>query len=85
MLVLASRTAGLQGPIDSLFAEGTRLRELRAGLQEQLAPINGASDLLIALYGDVGRHARSATGVHGLPSNVSVEVELIVEVADHDS
>ena len=53
------------------------------GYTEQPAAINGASDLLIALYGDAGRHARTAIGVHGLPSNVSVEVEVIVEVADH--
>jgi enamine deaminase RidA (YjgF/YER057c/UK114 family) len=50
------------------------------GYGEQPAAINGASDLLVALFGEAGRHARSAIGVHALPSNVSVEVEMIVEV-----
>ena len=42
--------------------------------------IDGASDLLRQLFGDAGRHARSAIGLSSLPSNVSVEVELVVEV-----
>ena len=46
----------------------------------QPAAINGASDLLQELFGEAGRHARSAVGLSSLPSNVSVEVELIVEV-----
>ncbi len=41
------------------------------------AVINGASDLLIALYGEAGRHARTAVGVAGLPANASVEVDAI--------
>lgn len=46
----------------------------------QPAAINGASDLLEQVFGEAGRHARSAVGLSSLPSNVSVEVELIVEV-----
>lgn len=42
--------------------------------------INGASDLLVALYGDAGRHARSAVGMQQLPMNIPVEIEMIVEV-----
>ena len=49
-------------------------------LDAQPAAINGASDLLEKLFGEAGRHARSAIGLSSLPSNVSVEVELIVEV-----
>ncbi|MGL5809835.1 MAG: RidA family protein [Nocardioides sp.] len=41
---------------------------------------NGASELLGEVFGDAGRHARSAVGVAGLPLGVPVEVELIVEV-----
>ncbi len=44
------------------------------------AIIDGASDLLVKLFGEAGRHARSDVGLPSLPSNVSVEVELIVEV-----
>ncbi|MEP3116004.1 RidA family protein [Nisaea sp.] len=43
--------------------------------------INGASELFIALYGDRGRHARTAVGVSGLPGNASVEVDAIVVIA----
>jgi enamine deaminase RidA (YjgF/YER057c/UK114 family) len=43
--------------------------------------INGASDLLTAVFGDAGRHARSAVGVAVLPLDTPVEVELIAEVA----
>jgi enamine deaminase RidA (YjgF/YER057c/UK114 family) len=50
------------------------------GYDQQPAAINGASDLLERLFGEVGRHARSAVGLRALPSNVSVELELIVEV-----
>ena len=43
--------------------------------------INGASELLGEVFGDAGRHARSAVGVAVLPLDAPVEVEVIVEVA----
>ena len=43
---------------------------------------NGASDLLVEIYGDQGRHARSAVGMSGLPRKSCVEIEMIVEVGD---
>jgi enamine deaminase RidA (YjgF/YER057c/UK114 family) len=43
--------------------------------------INGASDLLFALFGDNGRHARTSVGVANLPANASVEVDGIFEVS----
>ena len=43
--------------------------------------VNGASELLGAVFGDAGRHARSAVGVAVLPLDAPVEVEIIVEVA----
>ena len=43
---------------------------------------NGASDLLVNLYGDRGRHARSAVGMATLPGGMPVEIEMIVEVED---
>lgn len=42
--------------------------------------INGASDLLVELFGDNGRHARSAVGMGSLPFGIPVEIEMIVEV-----
>jgi enamine deaminase RidA (YjgF/YER057c/UK114 family) len=44
--------------------------------------INGGSDLLVALYGEQGRHARSAVGMQQLPMNIPVEIEMIVEVQE---
>ena len=41
---------------------------------------NGGSDLLVSLYGDAGRHARSAVGMGSLPFGMPVEIEMIVEV-----
>jgi enamine deaminase RidA (YjgF/YER057c/UK114 family) len=42
--------------------------------------INGCSDLLVEVFGDIGRHARSAIGAGGLPNNITVEIEAIFEV-----
>ncbi|MCS7207498.1 MAG: RidA family protein [Dehalococcoidia bacterium] len=42
--------------------------------------INGCSDLFVAVFGDKGRHARSAVGMGSLPFNIPVEIEAIVEV-----
>ena len=44
--------------------------------------INGASDLLGELYGDMGQHARSAVGLQQLPNGMAVEIEAIFEVED---
>ena len=43
--------------------------------------VNGASDLMVEVFGDAGRHARSAVGVYRLPMNFAVEVDAIVEAA----
>ena len=44
--------------------------------------INGASDFLVEVFGDKGKHARSAVGMNALPFNISVEIEMVVEVED---
>src|SRR4051812_2942546 len=43
--------------------------------------LNGASDLMVAVFGDKGRHARTTVGVSALPSDAAVEVEGVFEVA----
>jgi enamine deaminase RidA (YjgF/YER057c/UK114 family) len=43
--------------------------------------VNGASDLMVEVFGDGGRHARAAVGVSSLPGGVAVEVEATVEIA----
>jgi len=47
---------------------------------DQPKVINGASDLLVKVFDDKGKHARSAIGTNALPSNIAVEIEMIVEV-----
>ena len=47
---------------------------------QQPAVVNGASELLLEIFGDYGKHARSAVGMAVLPLNASVEIELTVEV-----
>jgi enamine deaminase RidA (YjgF/YER057c/UK114 family) len=44
--------------------------------------VNGASELLVELFGDKGKHSRTALGAAALPLNVAVEINLIVEVED---
>ncbi len=51
------------------------------GFFDQAQVANGASDLLVKVFGDAGKHARAAVGVAELPLNAAVELELTVEVA----
>lgn len=44
--------------------------------------INGASDLMVEVFGEAGRHARAAVGCYSLPRNVPVEVDAIFEIAE---
>ncbi len=43
--------------------------------------INGASDLLVQLFGERGRHARTSIGVNNLPAHIPVEIEMIIEIS----
>ena len=47
---------------------------------EQASVLNGASDVLVEIFGEKGRHARAAFGVAALPMNACVEIDMIVEV-----
>jgi enamine deaminase RidA (YjgF/YER057c/UK114 family) len=47
---------------------------------DQPKVINGASDLLVEIFGEKGQHGRSAVGANALPMNIAVEIEMIVEV-----
>jgi enamine deaminase RidA (YjgF/YER057c/UK114 family) len=47
---------------------------------DQPKVINGCSDLLVAVFGEKGKHARAAVGTNALPLNIAVEIEMIVEV-----
>jgi len=48
--------------------------------QDQPKVINGASDLLVEIFGETGKHARSAVGMQALPNGIPVEIEMILEV-----
>jgi len=50
------------------------------GFGEQPEVINGASDLLVEVFGERGKHARAAVGMGSLPRNIAVEIEMVVEV-----
>ncbi|MBK8160570.1 MAG: RidA family protein [Rhodospirillaceae bacterium] len=52
------------------------------GFDQQSEVMNGASDLMVALFGERGRHARTSIGVANLPVNAAVEVDGIFEIAD---
>ncbi len=53
-----------------------------AGFTQQPAVINGASELFLHIWGEAGKHARSAVGVAELPLDAPVELELTVEIKD---
>lgn len=52
------------------------------GFNQQPQVANGCSDLLVEVFGEKGRHARSAVGMASLPNDIPVEIEMIVEIRD---
>ena len=52
------------------------------GFNQQPLVANGCSDLLVEVFGEKGRHARSAVGMASLPNDIPVEIEMIVEIRD---
>jgi enamine deaminase RidA (YjgF/YER057c/UK114 family) len=50
--------------------------------KDQPKVINGYSDLMVEIFGEKGKHARSAVGMYALPFNMAVEIEVIVEIAE---
>ena len=53
-----------------------------AGFADSPGVINGASDLLVAVFGEAGRHVRAAVGVNALPKNALVEIQMAVRVKE---
>jgi len=49
--------------------------------KDQPKVINGCSDLLVAIFEDAGKHARSAVGMQALPNQIPVEIEMILEIS----
>ena len=52
------------------------------GFSDSPKVLNGASEFLLQVFGDAGKHARAAVSVNGLPLGVSVEVQLVLEIRD---
>ena len=80
--LLAQMKAACDGDLDRV------VRVVKLGGFVQTGPdffdipkvVNGCSDLMVEVFGDAGRHARSAVGVYRLPMNFAVEVDAVVEV-----
>lgn len=83
LLLLAQLKAALGGDLGRLrrVVKLTGFVNSAPGFTDQPKVVNGASDLLVALLGEAGRHARSAVGVAALPLGVAVEIEAIFEIA----
>ena len=80
---------GLLGSLKSVIGELDKVKRIvkLLGLVnctpefgDQPKVINGASDFFVEVFGDKGKHARSAIGTNALPGNISVEIEMIVEI-----
>ena len=80
LAALASVSGGLSAVIR--VVKGTGFVASAPDFTQQAQVINGASELLLEVFGDAGRHARSAVGMAVLPLDTPVEVELIAEVGD---
>ncbi len=77
-----SAAASAAGALDAIarIVKVTGFVASAPGFSGQPQVVNGASELLIEVFGEDGRHARSAVGVAELPLNAPVEVELIAEI-----
>lgn len=76
----ALAAAGVHGDLDKArIVKVVGFVASAEGFNGQPAVINGASDLLVEIFGENGKHARSAVGVAELPLNAPVEVELVIE------
>ena len=81
--LLAQMNAALDGDLDRVVRIVKLGGFVQAGPGFHAIPavINGCSDLMVEVFGDKGRHARSAVGVYQLPLGVAVEIDAVVEVA----
>jgi enamine deaminase RidA (YjgF/YER057c/UK114 family) len=78
-LAVLQKHLGSLDPVQSVIIVNGYVNAI-AGFQDSPKVINGASDLLVQVFGDAGRHVRAAIGVSALPRNALVEVQLAVEI-----
>ena len=81
LMLLATVRASL-GSLDKVkrFVKVLGMVASAEGFNDQPKVINGFSDLMVELFGENGRHARSAVGMAELPNRIPVEIEMILEV-----
>lgn len=81
VLKALSAAAALAGHVDEIreIVKVVVYVQSSSSFTEQPQVANGASELLLEIFGDAGRHVRSAVGVAALPMNAAVEIELTVE------
>ena len=80
--IIAALKTGLDGDWDKLdsFVKLTGFVNCQDNFTDQPKIINGASDMLVEIFGDQGRHARVAVGSNALPLGISVEIDSIVQL-----
>ena len=80
--IIAALKTGLEGDWDKLdsFVKLTGFVNCQDNFTDQPKIINGASDLLVDIFGDQGRHSRVAVGSNALPLGISVEIDAIVQL-----
>ena len=80
--IIAAVKAGLEGDWGKLdsFVKLTGFVNCQDDFTDQPKIINGASDLLVDIFGDQGRHARVAVGLNALPLGIAVEIDAIVQL-----
>ena len=80
--IIAALKTGLEGDWDKLdsFIKLTGFVNCQDNFTDQPKIINGASDMLVKIFGDQGRHARVAVGSNALPLGIAVEIDAIVQL-----
>ena len=80
--IIAAVKKGLNGDWDKLdsFVKLTGYVNCKDDFKDQPKIINGASDMLVEIFGDQGRHARAAVGSNALPLGISVEIDAIIHL-----
>ena len=81
---ILSRAKGVLGDLDKVRRVVKLLGMVNStpDFNQQPAVVNGCSDLLVDVFGEKGRHARSAVGMVSLPNDIPVEIEVVIEVDD---
>ena len=80
--IIAAVKKGLDGDWDKLdsFVKLTGYVNCKDDFKDQPKIINGASDMLVEIFGDQGRHTRAAVGSNSLPLGISVEIDAIIHL-----